>query len=274
VPALKTMALLMSLARHEKNREIPRRGHGGPTPRGRFLLPNDLTAASRISPTTVKAMQTTSTLTRADALIHALLRPDAPAPNLQTLAILVGASGAMQGAAMGSYALFNGGPAIFMIWAAIKVPLFLGLAAGLCFPALRTLYFLLGLGDEFPFAVRALASGQAAFAAILAALSPLVLVFYASGVSYRAALWLNLALFAVAGLAAQSVMRGRLLPLVKREARHLKLWGAAFGIWAFVAIQLAWNLRPFIGAPWAPAQFLRADAFSNVYVGLWKLLVG
>ena len=216
----------------------------------------------------------TQTLNRADSALRALLRPDAPAPSLQTLAVLVASSGAMQGAAMGSYALFNGGSAVFLVWAALKVPLFLGIAAGLCFPALRTLYFLLGMGEEFPFAVRALASGQAAFAAILAALSPLVLVFYASGVSYRAALWVNLALFALAGLAAQSVVRGRLGLLLKREARHRRLWALGFGIWAFVAIQLAWNLRPFIGAPWAPAQFLRADAFSNVYVGLWKLLVG
>ena len=216
----------------------------------------------------------TSTFTRADSALRALLRPDAPALSLSKLAILVALCGAIQGALMGSYALFNGGSALFMLWAAFKVPLFLGIAAALCFPALRVLYYLVGLGDEFAPMIRALAAAQAAFAAILVAMAPFVLVFYASGLSYRGALILNLALFALAGIAAQNVARGRLHELLKREARHLKLWAIGFGMWAFVAVQLAWNLRPFIGSPDVAVQFLRPDAFSNVYLALWKILFG
>lgn len=216
----------------------------------------------------------TSTLTRADGALRALLRPDAPTMTLPKLAILVAFSGAIQGALMGSYALFNGGSPLFVVWAAFKVPLFLGVAAGLCFPALRVLYYLVGLGDEFQSTIRAFAAAQAAFAAILAALAPLLLVFYASGLSYRGALILNLLLFAIAGVAAQGVARGRLQELLKRESRHLKLGAIGFGIWAFVAVQLAWNLRPFIGSPDAEIQFLRPDAFSNVYLALLKILVG
>ena len=216
----------------------------------------------------------TSTATRADTALRALLRPDAPALALPKLAVLVALAGALQGATMGSYALFNGGSPWFMLWAAIKVPLFLGLAAGLCFPALRVLYYLLGLSEQWALAVRALAASQAAFAAILASLSPFTFVFYASGASYRGALIFNLTLFAVAGFAAQGVARARLGQLLQSESRHLKLWLIGFGLWAFVATQLAWNLRPFIGSPDAPLQFLRSDAFSNVYLGLWKLLFG
>ena len=117
-------------------------------------------------------------------------------------------------------------------------------------------------------------AAQAAFAAILAALAPFTLVLYASGLGYRGALVWNLALFAVAGLSAQGVARGRLQALLQRDNRHLKLWAMGFGIWAFVAVQLAWNLRPFIGAPDSALQFLRPDAFSNVYLALWKILFG
>ena len=216
----------------------------------------------------------TSTIIRADGALRALLRPDAPAMALPKLAILVALSGAVQGAMMGSYALFNGGSAVFMMWAAFKVPLFLGVAAALCLPALRVLYDLVGLGDEFGATMRAFAASQAAFAAILASLAPFVLVFYASGVSYRGALLLNLALFAIAGVAAQGVARGRLQKLLARDGRHLKLWALGFVIWAFVAVQLAWNLRPFLGAPDSPLEFLRPDAFSNVYLGLWRILFG
>ena len=213
-------------------------------------------------------------LTRADNALRALLRPGAPALSPPKLAILVALCGAFQGALMGSYALFNGGSALFVIWASLKVPLFLGIAAALCFPALRVLYFLVGLGEEFAPTLRALTMAQAAFAAILAALAPFVPVFYASGLSYRGALMLNLALFAVAGFAAQNVARGPLQILLARDARHLKLWGVGFAMWAFVAVQLAWNLRPFIGSPEAAIQFLRPDAFSNVYLALWKILFG
>ena len=216
----------------------------------------------------------TSSITRADGALRALLRPDAPTMALPKLAILVALSGAIQGAMMGSYALFNGGSPWFVVWAAFKVPLFLGVAAGLCFPALRLLYSLAGLGDAFAPTIRAFAAAQAAFAAILAALAPFVLVFYASGLSYRGALMLNLALFALAGVAAQGVARGRLQDLLKRDSRHLKLWAIGFAVWAFVAVQLAWNLRPFIGSPEAAIQFLRPDAFSNVYLALWKIFVG
>jgi len=219
-------------------------------------------------------MSHTSTLTRADDTLRALLRPDAPAMSLPKLALLVALCGAFQGAMMGSYALFNGGSALFMVWAAFKVPLFLGIAAALCFPALRTLYYLFGMSEQFAPTIRALAAAQAAFAAILAAMAPFTLVFYASGLSYRGALILNLSLFALAGLAAQNVARGRLQSLLKRESRHFKLWSIGFAMWAFVAVQLAWNLRPFIGSPDVAVQFLRPDAFSNVYLALWKILFG
>ncbi len=219
-------------------------------------------------------MSTTSTFTRADSALRALLRPDAPAMAVPRLAILVALCGAIQGALMGSYALFNGGSALFIVWAAFKVPLFLGVAAALCFPALRVLYYLVGLSDEFEPTIRAFAAAQAAFAAILASMAPFILVFYASGISYRGALVLNLALFAVAGVCAQGVARARLQTLLARDGRHLKLWLAGFAMWAFVAVQLAWNLRPFLGSPAAQIQFLRPDAFSNVYLGLWKLLFG
>ena len=46
----------------------------------------------------------------------------------------------------------------------------------------------------------------------------------------------------------------------------------------FVAVQLAWVLRPFIGAPRMRVRFLRADAWGNAYVEvvetLYKLFTG
>ncbi|HEX9995920.1 MAG TPA: hypothetical protein VGB45_02155 [Abditibacterium sp.] len=212
--------------------------------------------------------------TAIDTLLRAALRPGEREISPRVLARAIVLGGAIQGAAMGAYALLNGGNAVFIFFSAVKVPLFLGIAAALMLPALYVLYALFGLGDEFRIALRALVGGQAAFALILASLSPFTLVFYLSGASYRGALGFNLFLFALAGIAAQNTIRLRFKSLLERDARHWKLLSIGFGLWAFVAVQLAWNLRPFVGNPDAPAQFLRPDAFTNAYLAIWRILVG
>lgn len=209
-----------------------------------------------------------------DNLLRSALWPGDHLISPLTLAKAVVLGGALQGASMGAFAFLNGGSAAFLFFSALKVPLFLGLGAALMLPALYVLYALLGLGDQFGVALRALVGGQAAFALVLASLSPLTLVFYLSGATYRGALGFNVALFALAALAAQNTIRGRIRALLQRDARHSQLLSIGFGLWAFVAIQLGWNLRPFVGNPDAPAQFLRPDAFTNAYLALWRILVG
>ncbi|PQV65537.1 hypothetical protein B1R32_101279 [Abditibacterium utsteinense] len=209
-----------------------------------------------------------------DSLLRAALWPREESISPQTLAKAVVLGGAIQGASMGAYAFLNGGSAAFIFISALKVPLFLGIGAALMLPAFYVLYALFGLGDEFGIALRALIGGQAAFALILASLSPLTLLFYLSGATYRGALGFNVALFALAAVAAQNTIRGRVKPLLERDARHATLLSMGFGLWVFVAIQLGWNLRPFVGNPDAPAQFFRPDAFTNAYFALWRLLVG
>jgi len=186
-------------------------------------------------------------------------------------AALVIAGGACTGALMGTYALWNGGPFVFALWAAIKVPLLLGVSGALCFPILRVLSFLLGIGDEFGTATRALLGISATFACVLASLSPLTLLVYASGASYRGSLQWNVLLWVFAATIAAIRARQKLAPQLRRE-RRLRVLGAwGFALWAFVAVQAGWTLRPFIGRPDAKPQFLRRDALSNVYVGLGKL---
>jgi len=51
----------------------------------------------------------------------------------------------------------------------------------------------------------------------------------------------------------------------------LRIW---FALFAFVAVQLSWNLRPFVGNPKAPAEFFRPDAFTNAYMALLKIFGG
>ena len=41
------------------------------------------------------------------------------------------------------------------------------------------------------------------------------------------------------------------------------MWGL---LYVFVAIQVAWVLRPFVGAPMLEPSFVRSNAWSNAYV--------
>lgn len=200
-----------------------------------------------------------------------------------TLVPLIGcviAFGALYGAAMGLYRAFNG----LVDWetqvayAAIKTPLLLIVAFLVALPSCFVLGALLGLRDDFGQAVRALIASQAALAIVLASLAPLTLLFYASSSDYRQALVLNGAMFAIASLVGQGLLRWHFRPLIARNSRHRQLliaWGV---VYVFVAVQLAWLLRPFVGSRGMEVTFFRAEAWDNAYVQVarlvWRTLFG
>ena len=67
-------------------------------------------------------------------------------------------------------------------------------------------------------------------------------------------------------------------PLILKRPRHRSLLFVWLGIYAFVGIQMAWVLRPFIGNPAQPTHFFRQQAWGNAYVRLagmiWRALGG
>ncbi|HVJ80426.1 MAG TPA: hypothetical protein VNC50_05090 [Planctomycetia bacterium] len=161
-----------------------------------------------------------------------------------------------------------------MLYSAAKVPLLLLLSFVLCVPSFYVFCSLLGLQRDFPQALAAIVAAQGVLAVTLASLAPLVFVVYASTDDYNAAVLYHGAPFLVASLAGQRALVRGYRPLIARNSRHriaAILWLLAY---VFVAIQLAWNLRPFVGSPRLPVEFFRADSFTNAYVALWRLVVG
>ena len=75
-------------------------------------------------------------------------------------------------------------------------------------------------------------------------------------------------MFGVASVAAQWMLRRFYRPLIARNPRHRLLLRTWLVIYAFVGIQMAWVLRPFVGAPHAPTRFFRQEAWGNAYVEL------
>lgn len=183
--------------------------------------------------------------------------------------------GALYGTAMGSY---GGGRILQMLYSALKVPVLLTATFALSLPSFFVLSTLLGLRDDFAASVRAIVATQAGLTIVLSSFAPFTVLWYVSFESYDAAKMFNLLMFGVASIAAQVLLRRLYRPLIESDPRHRALLWSWLGIYAFVGIQMAWILRPFVGNPDAPTTFFREEAWGNAYVEvartLWRLVGG
>jgi hypothetical protein len=193
-------------------------------------------------------------LARADAILRG--RPAARAWPL----VLV--CGLAYGIVMGSFG-WRGGQ---MALSAIKMPLLLSATLFLSLPSYFVLNTLLGLRSDFGTAWRAVVTSQAGLTMILVALAPITAFWYTSSSDYQSAIFFNALMFAIASAGAQLMLRRAYRPLIERDPRHRWLLRTWIILYAFVGIQMGWNLRPFIGKPDEPTRFFREGAWENAYV--------
>ena len=190
------------------------------------------------------------------------------------LPLMVVALGPIYGACMGSFQLDSSDRLLLMLYGGLKVPLLLFSTTVVCLPGFFVLNTLLGLRDDFRDVLQAIVAGQAGLSIVLASLAPLTRFWYFSTSAYRAALLFNVAMFTVATLAGQFVMLRYYRELMRRHRHHRLMLGAWVILYAFVGIQMAWMLRPFVGSPGLPVSFFRQEPFSNAYVVVARLFFG
>jgi hypothetical protein len=159
-----------------------------------------------------------------------------------------------------------------MIFSAIKMPLLLVATLLLSLPSYFVLNSLLGVRSDFAVAWRAVVASQAGLTIILLSMAPLTAFWYASSANYRAAIFFNALMFAVASLGAQGMLRRAYRPLIERDPKHRWLLRTWLLLYAFVGIQMGWNLRPFIGTPGEPSRFFREGAWENAYVIVARMI--
>jgi hypothetical protein len=173
---------------------------------------------------------------------------------------------ALYGAAAGAYA----GPAQALS-SAIKLPLlFLGTLA-ICFPGFFIVQVLVGSRLRFA-QVLALVLGALALSAILlAAVVPVTAFFLFTGANYYFLTLLHVVLVLGAGLVGMAALHEGLAFACeqrgiypKRAMAIMKVWAVLF---AFVGIQMAWNLQPFVGDRGAGFQLFRHNE-GNFYTAL------
>jgi len=159
------------------------------------------------------------------------------------------------------------------LFAAVKLPLILLLTAGGNGLLNAMLAPLLGLSIPFRQSFLAVLSSFAIAAAILGGMSPVAgfiiwnappLAAGQSNSSTHAGVMLLLVVtVAFAGIAANL----RLWQLLRQLAGGRAVASRVLFAWLagnlLLGSQLAWNLRPFIGAPGLPVEFLRVEAFKG-----------
>ncbi len=198
----------------------------------------------------------------------------------KVIAIIV-VCGSVYGLAMGSYASAVGKRSFAeqipqMFYSGMKVPMLIVVTLVVSIPSFYVINTLLGLRDDFRESLQSIISAQAGLTIILVSLMPVTVFVYLSlsdsGVSYSAAVLFNAAMFGVASISAQLLLRGYYEPLVRKNSRHRWMMRIWIVVYAFVGIQAAFVLRPFIGSPHQETTFFRRESFQNAYVKVWELV--
>ena len=133
---------------------------------------------------------------------------------------------------------------------------------------------LLGSGLSFKSTVFTVFAAMAIGGWILLALAPIALFFLATGgpasgtpaelqFAHNSILMTHIVLLALAGTLGNAVLLQGLRRVVRPRCPALTLFWIWLAAFAFVGCQLSWILRPFVGSPFFPVEFLRPDALDR-----------
>jgi hypothetical protein len=173
---------------------------------------------------------------------------------------------AIYGAAAGAYA-----GALQSLSAAIKLPLLFIATLVICFPGFFVIQVLVGSRLRLA-QMLALVFGSLALAAILlAAVVPVTLFFLLTGANYHFLSLLHVVIVLGAGLVGMVALHEGLAYACEKRGVYprsamtiMKAWAVLF---AFVGVQMAWNLLPFVGDRGEPFQLFRHHE-GNFYTAI------
>ena len=115
-------------------------------------------------------------------------------------------------------------------------------------------------------------SGFVMIALIMASASPIVIFFLITGDNYAFLKLLHVAIFALAGSFGMKTILDGLRFCCEKKGVYPKVGVLVFRVWmvilAFVGMQLAWNLRPFIGSRDLPFEWFRSRE-GNFYLAVF-----
>jgi len=173
---------------------------------------------------------------------------------------------ALYGAAAGAYA-----GAAQAVAAAIKLPaLFLGTLA-ICFPGFFVVQVLVGSRLKLAQVLALILGALALSAILLAAVVPVTVFFLLTGANYYFLTLLHVVIVLSAGLVGMITLHEGLAFACEQRGVYPKKAMAIMKVWAvlfaFVGIQMAWNLQPFVGDRGQPFRLFRHNE-GNFYTAI------
>jgi hypothetical protein len=131
----------------------------------------------------------------------------------------------------------------------------------ICFPSFFIIQQVLGSKMSFRQMIVIVLSGVVLTATISLSFAPIVIVFQVTGGNYHFLQLLHVAIFIFAGIFGMRLMVDALKYACENKSIYPQIGVTVFRIWiiilAFVGIQLAWNLRPFLCEKQEEFKFFR-----------------
>lgn len=159
--------------------------------------------------------------------------------------LLICAFAFLYGMVMGSYHSL-----LQSVVTGVKVILLFLSTVIICFPSFFIIQQVLGSKMSFRQMIVIVLSGVVLTATIALSFAPIVVVFQVTGGNYHFLQLLHVAIFIFAGFFGMRLMVDALKYACENKNIYPQIGVTVFRIWiiilAFVGIQLAWNLRPFL----------------------------
>lgn len=189
-----------------------------------------------------------------------------------TIMLLSGFFGLVAGAYSGAFQA---------VAAAIKLPFLFFATFAVCFPAFYVVQVLVGSRLRLLQVVVLVVAALALTSVLLAAFVPITAFFLVTGANYYFQHLLNIVLAGVAGLFGMYALHDGLSMVCEKRGVYprkaltiMRAWAVLF---AFVGIQLAWTLRPFLGDRSEPFQVLgryQGNFYTAVIYAVKQLTAG
>lgn len=146
----------------------------------------------------------------------------------------------------------------------------------ICFPSFYIVQLVLGSKVKIKQLAIMMLSGFLMTTTIMLAFAPIVLLFQLSGDNYNFLKFLHVGVFVFSGFFGMRAVLDALKNSFAEQGVYPKIGLNIFRVWviifAFVGIQLAWNLRPFVGFKDMPFELFRKDTQGNFYSTMIKSL--
>lgn len=150
-----------------------------------------------------------------------------------------------------------------------KLWILLNLSLLICFPSFYIVQLVLGSKVAIKQLFVIMLSGFVMTTTLMLAFAPIVLFFQLSGDNYQFLQLLHVFIFIFSGFFGMRTVLEALKSVFESTGVYPKIGLTAFRIWviifAFVSIQLAWNLRPFLGSKDMPFELVRSETQGNFY---------